>query len=173
MDEFRKPYEYMEEKGISGFLLLLFFMLITAEPLFGVFAAYFGYYSMEKFGILRICFFCAAIIYILFSVFTAVAVRKKFGSAVAITKVFLVYRLVFLIPYLCLNVYQQIKEIPYEKTYIEYSKLYDSIVTSFVINIAYVVVFSVAWYLYLKKSKKVGELFPGKRIDGDGRILSE
>jgi hypothetical protein len=43
MSEFRKPYEYQEDKSITGFLLVFFIMLLTMEVLLGAATIVQGY----------------------------------------------------------------------------------------------------------------------------------
>lgn len=161
MNEFRKPFDYFEEKGIGGILLILFFMLIAIEPLMGITAVFFGYHFIND-NILGGIFMCLAVLYILFAIFSGISIKRKFRFAVRFTKIFLIFRLAFMSPYLYVNMRMQIKEIQYENTYSLYEKMYGSIVTSFIICLSYVVVFSAAWYAYLCKSKKVGDLFMNK-----------
>jgi hypothetical protein len=161
MDEFRKPFDYFEEKGIGGILLILFFMLIAVEPLMGIAAVFFGYHYIND-NILRVIFMCLAAMYILFAIFSGILLKRKSRFAVRFTKIFLIFRLAFMAPYLYVNMRSQIYDIQYEITYSLYEKMYGSIVTSFIICLSYVVVFSAVWYAYLCKSKKVGDLFMSK-----------
>jgi hypothetical protein len=43
MNEFRKPYEYEEEKGIGGFLMVFFVMLLSVEVLLALMILVQGY----------------------------------------------------------------------------------------------------------------------------------
>lgn len=161
MDEFRKPFEYFEEKGVGGILLLLFFMLITIEPLMGIAAIFFGYHYINN-NVIGTVFIYLAVFYVLFSIVSGILIKKKSRFAVKFVKIFLIFRMVFMTPYLYVNTRMQINEIEYEKTFHLYETAYRSIVTSFIICLAYVVVFSAAWYAYLCKSKRVAELFINK-----------
>jgi hypothetical protein len=162
MDEFRKSYDYFEEQGIGGLLLVLFFLLITAEPLAGIMSIYFGFNSMSSYGFWGMVFQAAAIIYTVLSVLSGIVLKKMFNLAVPMIKVFLVFRMLFLVPYIYVNMSMQITEIPYEKTYVLYQQMHASIVSSFVFSMAYVIVFSALWYIYLLRSRRVKETFPRK-----------
>lgn len=159
MDEFRKPYEYMEEKGISGFLLLYFLMLLAVETVLGVITLYFGYDLLSGNRVLGAIIIGMSAFYILFSLFSSIVLKKLKKFAVKVSKVFLVFRVVYLIPYLILNTISQIGAIPYDREHEMYSKMLGSIILTSVISLLLVVAFSVGWYIYLNRSRKVRELF--------------
>ena len=165
MDEFRKPYEYMEEKGVSGFLLLYFIMLLAQETLLGVITLFNGYDLFSGNMVLGPIMMGISVFYILFSLFSSIVLKKLKKFAVRVSKVFLVFRAVYLIPYLIFNTISQIREIPYDRNHEMYSKMLGSIIVSSVISFLLIVAFSVGWYIYLNRSKKVRELFP-VGIDG-------
>ncbi len=162
MDEFRKPYDYFEEQGIGGLLLVLFFMLITAEPLAGIMGIFFGFNSMTSYGFLGTAFQAAAIIYTALSILCGIVLKKRLSLAIPTIKVFLVFRVLFLVTYVYVNMGMQIAEIPYEKTYVMYQQTHSSIISSFAFSMAYVIAFSVLWYIYLRRSRRVKETFPRK-----------
>jgi ABC-type enterochelin transport system permease subunit len=160
MDDFRKPYEYEDEKGISGLLLVYFIMLLAEESLLGAISVSFGYNILAENRVLGISIMCISAFYMLFSVYSAVVLKLLKKYALKVSKIFLVFRFIYMIPYLALNTISQIKEIPYEKDYVLYAAMHRSIIISFIISISFIIVFSAGWYTYLKKSRKVKELFP-------------
>lgn len=161
MDEFRKAYEYNEETGVSGVLLILFFMLISLEPFLAIIGASLGYLRMGD-GILRTVFTGAAVIYGLFSLFAGIVLKKKVSFAVTVVKSFLISRIIYLVPYTSMTISRQISEIPFVKSSPEYMEMKGSLIRSLIIDIAYVLIFSVGWYIYLLKSRRVKELYEGK-----------
>ena len=170
MDEFKKQYEYVEEKGVSGIMLILFFMLIAIEPFLGILAAFFGYNTMKDTGIIGTAILYVSIAYMIFSLFAGIALKRINRYAVSLIKVFLLFRLIFLVPFFYLNTRLLIEAIPYVSTYPLYKEMYNSYLTSFTMSMAYVVAFSVMWYIYLCKSKKVRNLFPQKKTGDTIRI---
>lgn len=165
MDEFRKPYEYMEEKGVSGFLLLYFIMLLAQETLLGVITLFNGYDLLSGNRVLGTIIMGISVLYILFSLFSAIVLKKLKKFAVRVSKVFLVFRAVYLIPYLIFITISQIRDIPYNIDHEKYSNMLGSIIVSSVVSFLLIVAFSAGWYMYLNRSKKVRELFP-VGIDG-------
>ncbi len=161
MNEFRKAYEYNEETGASGFLLFLFLMLISFEPILAIISASFIY--LLNAGILGAVFTGAAVVYGLFSIFAGIALKKQAAFAITAVKSFLIYRAIFLIPFTCMIISRQINEIPYLKASPEYAEAKGSLILSFVVDIAYVTIFSVGWYIYLMRSRRVKEGFMSRK----------
>ncbi len=159
MDEFRKPYEYEEDKGISGLLLVYFFMLLAEESLLGVIVFFFGYSRLPENKWFNMILICMAVFYTLFSVFSAIVLKLEKKCAVKVSKIFLIYRFAFMVPYLIFNTNIRIAEIPYSVGYELYERAYHSIINSFIISVSYIVIFSVGWYIYLIRSRKVKEIF--------------
>ncbi len=160
MNEFRKPYEYMEEKGVSGFLLIYFLMLLGVETILGVITLFYGYDLIAENRILGTVIVVISAFHILFSLFSSIVLKSLKKYAVRVSKVFLVSRLFYLIPYIVFTMISQIREIPNNIDTETYSKMLSSIITSSVISILFVMAFSVGWYIYLNRSRKVRELFP-------------
>ena len=164
-DGFRKPYEYMEEKGVSGFLLIYFLMLLAVETPLGIITLFYGYNLLSGNRVLGTIIMGISVFYILFALFSSIVLKKLKKFAVRVSKVFLVFRAVYLIPYLIFNTIIQIREIPYGRNHEMYSKMLGNIIVTSVISLLLIAAFSVEWYIYLNISKKVRELFP-VGIDG-------
>lgn len=160
MDEFRKPYEYDDEKGISGVLLVYFIMLLAEESLLGIISISFGYNILPQNRVLGIIIMGISVFYVLFSVYSAVVLRLLKKYAIKVSKIFLVFRFIYMIPYLIVNTISRVKDIPYDKDFELYAVMYRSIIVSFIISILFIIAFSFGWYIYLNKSRKVKELFP-------------
>jgi hypothetical protein len=94
-----------------------------------------------------------------------VLLKRVSGFAVKVTKLFLGFRLAFLIPFTFVNTVIQIREIPYRASSSNFRDSYNSIITSCVVSLVYIIAFSVLWYIYLKKSKKVREAYFPKKSD--------
>ena len=169
MDEFRKPYEYMEEKGISGFLLIYFLMLLAVETGLGVITLFNGYELLPGNRVFDTVIMGISVFYILFSLFSAIVLKTLKKFAVRVSKVFLVFRAVYLTPYLILNTISQIRKIPYDRDHEMYSQMLGSIIVSSVISLLLIVAFSVGWYIYLNRSKKIRKLFPVRIDDSKGQ----
>jgi hypothetical protein len=164
MDGFRKPYEYMEEKGVSGFLLIYFLMLLAVETLLGVITLFYGFNLLPVSRVLGMIIVGISVVYILFSLFSAIVLKKLKKFAVRVSKVFLVFRAVYLIPYIVWTTISQISEIPQGIDHETYSQMIGSIIVSSAISLLFVIAFSIGWFIYLNRSKKVRVLFP----DGPG-----
>jgi hypothetical protein len=162
MNEFKKPFEYEDEKGISGILLILFFMLISVEPLLGIASAFIWKNAFAGSDTLLTLFIGLSVLFILFSFIAGIALKKAARHAVLLVKAYLVYRFLYLLLTAYVSMKTQADVIPYAKDFPDYAVMYNSLLTSFLISILYVVVFSVGWYIYLVRSKRVRECFPAK-----------
>ncbi len=161
MDEFKKPYEYDdEEKGVSGLILVYFIMLLVEESIQGFISILFGYNKMPHDRVLGMVVIVAGSLYVVFAVFSAIVLKLKNKHAIKVSKVFLIFRIVYLIPYLILYTIDLIGKIPYYKENDMYWVTYNSNITSFIIGISFAIVFSAGWYIYLVKSNKVRKMFP-------------
>lgn len=160
VDDFKKPYEYVEEKGTSGMLLILFFMLIAIEPFIGILSIFVFKDVAKGSNVLATGLTWVSAVYIVFSLLSGITLKRVSRIAIPVVKAFLVFRLLYLAPVVSINTWVQIGAIPYEKTYIQYAAEYNSIMTSFAVSISYVLVFSVCWFIFLIRSKKVRESFP-------------
>ena len=160
MDEFRKPYEYDDEKGVSGILLIYFIMLLAEESLLGIISLSFGYNLLSENKVLGMIIMSTSVCYVLFAVYSAIVLKRLKKYALKVSKVFLVFRFIYMIPYLIMNTISQINDIPYDRDLEMYAAMHRSIIASFIISISFIIAFSVGWYIFLKKSKKVRELFP-------------
>lgn len=162
MDEFRKPYEYEDEKGKSGLLTLFLAMLLGFETLLGILAAINGYNSVKSISVLGTVYIILGVLMVVYPLFTAFALRKMRKSAIRIVKVYLIVRLVYLIPFFVSNTVIMIGQIRYLKTDIQYAQEFNSLIISLLISLIYLISFSILWYMYFCKSKKVKEFYPGK-----------
>lgn len=163
MDKFSKPYEYEEEKGTSGMLLILFFMLISLEPLIGILSIS-AFNDVAKGTLVTLIPYVTAV-FILFSLFSGICLKRVSKYAIQVIKVFLAFRLLYLVPVFYFDMQTKIDAIPYEKTNVQYATEYNGVMTFFSLSILYVLVFSVFWYIYLIKSKNVKQNFPQKAKD--------
>ena len=165
MDDFKKPYEYDDENGVSGLLLLYFIMLLAEESLLGILSLSYGYNLLPVNKVMGIILMSIAVFYVLFSVYSAIVLKLLKKYALKVSKVFLIFRFIYMIPYLIVNTISQINDIPFSIDSEKYASMYSSIIVAFIISLAFIIAFGVGWYIYLNKSKKVRELFPDSFAD--------
>ena len=156
MAGFLKDWDYEEEKGASGLIWVFFGMLIVFETIIGFIilsqshSAF--YLKPDIFNIFKIFTWA----YIGFILFTCLALLKIKKYAVNIVKVFLCYRVVFLI-----TAFMIIFSTEYYKKAIR--SAIGSQITSIkdisIPFIIYIVAFSVLWFIYFIKSKRVKKTY--------------
>ncbi len=156
MDEFRKAYEYTEEK--RGLILLFIIMIITIDTLQAPCYIVPVYGNLKHIPVLGICFMAISILYVLFILLTAMTCYKVKKNMVIISKTYLVVRTIFLVG--CIIILFLYNVHGNNNTLI--GKHYNSdialLFTEIIGPIAFELVFSAGWYLYFTKSKRCREL---------------
>jgi hypothetical protein len=155
MNEFRKPYEYEEEKGVSGWLMVFYVMLLVFETLLGLITLIQGYLFLNflKFSPwMSLAYLALGSVNFLLLIFTLVALQKIPKYAIQISKIFLFVRAVFL-TIACLVIYTVVsKDFRIVQNFSSKSYFYLSYLG---IPLAYILGFSICWFWYFSKSKKV------------------
>jgi hypothetical protein len=149
MDEFRKPYEYTEEK--RGFILLFIIMLLTIDILQAPLYIVQGYGSFKHIPVLSISFAVVSILYLLFLLFTAMTCYKMKKNLVAVSKAYLIVRTIFLVSCVII-LFINVSNIKDYETAVEYY------FRELIAPLAFELVLSIGWYLYFLKSKRCREL---------------
>lgn len=158
MDEFRKPYEYEEEK-IGGFLLIFVAMLVTADLFFSLALSVQGYNAIKHIPVAGIVFLVLSVLFILFILFTAVSCYKLKKNAVKISKTYLITRTIFTVIGLILIFFADYNN----KNLIgvgssQYKSQSELTLIVLILPMLYTLTFSIGWYLYFLKSKKCKEI---------------
>ncbi len=155
MSDFRKPYEYQEEKGLTGFLMLYMIMLVIGEILLGATTMFQCQRALRALPALAGAAIGIGSVYLLFILVSAAALAKSFKLGVILTKVFLIARVLLLVP-----AYVFLFVSPYRLPIITLDLETPAAVMMLHLAapIAYIAVFSAAWYAYFMKSGKVKKL---------------
>lgn len=152
MDEFKKPYEYFEDK--RGLILLFIFTLITID-VYQVFIYIVPTYGdLKHIPVLSICFLAISILYLLFLLFTIISCYQLKKNMPNISKIYLIVRTIFLSSCIIILFLYEVDI----KNMLAFGKRYNSVIklyiTGLISPIAFVLLFSVGWYLYFLKSKR-------------------
>jgi membrane protein YdbS with pleckstrin-like domain len=152
-NEFRKPYEYEEDK--RGFILLFIVMVLPIDVLQTLsFASqevkYLGHIKMLSF-----IFYAMAVLFIAYLVYTVIIVyrmEKRFALA---AKRYLLVRTLFSVGNYLIVFFSMLK---YEnligKAEDQYLTTVSMLFWELVIPLCYIISFSLIWYLYFTFSKK-------------------
>lgn len=154
MDEFRKPYEYEEEKGVTGILMVFYVMVLIFEILLGVITLIQGTLFLAPSPLMRIVFLIVGIVNFMVMVGTLIALYKIPKYAIQITKVFLLVRMVYL-TIACLVIFDKVsKDI---RIIQQFSSKFYFYLSYLGIPLVYILGFSICWYWYFLKSKRIKE----------------
>ncbi len=156
MNEFRKPYEYEEESGVAGFILIFFLMLVAVEPLVSFNLAHMSQLILSPFTVIRWIFIGLFVIQIILLLFTCVALFRIHGIALKAVRIYLLYRVFFL----CLAVVIVfVRYLQYQLEPTAGPSMFESVpelvIYQLVFPLLYIILFSVLWNIYFKKSKRV------------------
>ncbi|MCX7708790.1 MAG: hypothetical protein N2484_02955 [Clostridia bacterium] len=154
MDEFRKPYEYEEETGVAGFVFVFAMMLIVFEVFLGVITLAQGHVVAGLFPGASKVYVAVAVLFIAFTLFTFFALYKVHKHALKVVKSYLIFRILYLTP-VCVLIfnYSRIAKASANET------LGEMIVGALVVPLIYIWGFSILWYGYFLKSKRVKDSY--------------
>ena len=158
--EFRKKYEYEEENGVTGFLLLFFLMLISVDIIVSISLITQGNDLFKVTPVFTSIFLSLGLTFLAFLIFTGVALFKLPKYAAQITKVFLLVRLFFLAPTNLIIFNIRLHDLhSIGRGYTQYATVHELFVSGLILPLFYIIVFSLAWYIYFVKSKKVKSIY--------------
>lgn len=152
MSEFRKSYEYEEEKGIGGLLMLFFVLLVSVEVLLALMILIQGWAVLKAVPYLGPAFLVLASGYLVFILFTCIALKRMSRSAVRISRIFLVARVLFLTP-VYLRLFAAFSRDP--RIVAGFRSESELVLVGLVVPLAYIVSFSGLWYWYFSSSRRV------------------
>jgi hypothetical protein len=155
MSEYRKAFEYEEDKGVGGFLMLFFVMLLSTELLLAAAILVQGNAVLRDERYLRPVFLALGIGYAAFVLVVCVGLRRMWPNAVLLSRIFLIARALFLTPaYLLL--YRTFSRIPGIRS--GFRTETDMALVTLLVPLAYILGFSVLWYVYLSRSRRARQL---------------
>ncbi len=159
--EFRKPFEYEEEK--RGLLLLFVIMILVIDilPTLSFMARF--YEAFKENVLLRTVLIAICILFILYTVVTAVICFTLNKNTVTWSKLYLIIQAVFsaacyTILFFTIADYENMIGIGT----IQYKSFIEMLSWELLFPFAYIVVFTVAWYMYFIKSKRCKEFLKSK-----------
>jgi hypothetical protein len=152
MSEFRKSYEYEEEKGIAGLLMLFFVMLVSVEVLLALLILVQGYAVLKAVPYLGPAFLVLGTGYLVFILFTCISLRRMSRYAVRISRILLAARVLFLAP-VYLRLYATFSRDPGIVSGFRSHR--DIVLIGLVVPLACILLFSGLWSWYLSSSRRV------------------
>lgn len=155
MDEFRKPFEYTEEK--RGFLLIFIFMIVSIDILLALAYIIQLYDHFKQIPVLRICFIVISILYLLTIPFTFMTCYNLKKYLVTVSKAYLIIRTVFFVG--CITI-KFLYDVQHVNTYIgnRYRSITEFTSMELIAPLVFELAFSIGWYLYFLYSKRCKEI---------------
>lgn len=164
MDEFRKPFEYEEEK--RGFILVFIFMLIIVDVIQTLSLTTQVYKIFKQNSVLKNGFMVAGVLFLLYVLYTAITCYRLSKNMVTIAKSYLIVRVIFSALLVVIVYINAIKNENLIGNGIQqYKTEAQMVLEELLIPLGYVFVFSIIWYVYFLKSKRCKEFLKNiKRV---------
>jgi phosphoglycerol transferase MdoB-like AlkP superfamily enzyme len=156
-EEFRKPYEYHEEK--RGFILVFILTLITFDILQTLSLSAQVNEVFKAVPVFRIFFLILSISFVIFTIYTAMNCYRLKKNLVKMSKLYLIVRAIISTCYVVIiYVYRSSREHLVGNGQQQYQTVNAMVMGELIIPLAYVVGFSVIWYVYFTLSKRCKKL---------------
>lgn len=159
LDEFRKPFEYEEDTGFIWPIRIFCILLFSVEMFFGVICLFQLNEFLRSIPVAHTAALVLTLLYMVCILVTIIFLFKKVKKyALKIAKSYLVARLIYLIPAIIvifsftLNDKNAIGD-----GYGKFQSVQDMILRLLVTPLIYILTFSIGWYTYFKKSKRIKE----------------
>lgn len=156
-DEFRKPYEYNEEK--RGFILVFILTLITFDILQTLSLSAQVNEAYKAIPVMKIFFMVLSFVFIIYTFYTAINCYRLKKNIVIMSKIYLIVRAIIATGYVIIIFF-------YRTTHVhlvgegknQYPTVNEMFIGELIIPLAYVIAFSAIWYLYFTLSRRCKEL---------------
>ncbi len=160
--EFKKPYEYEDEK--RGFPLLLFVVMITIVDIFDTVTSSIRVYNIFKHIIaLGICCIMISILFLFFLIYTAITCYKLKKNMITVAKRYLITRTVFLISCVTIVFINKVNNSNLIGDEVnQYKTVNQMVFWELIIPLIPIILLSVIWYVYFINSKKCKEILSHK-----------
>ncbi len=156
-EEFRKPYEYNEEK--RGFILVFILTLITFDILQTLSLSAQVNEAFKAIPVIRIAFLLISSLFVIFTLYTAMNCYRLKKNLVKASKIYLIVRSIISSCYvIIIYVYRTSREHLVGDGQQQYQTVNEMVIGELIIPLAYVIAFSVIWYVYFTLSKRCKKL---------------
>jgi len=163
MDEFRKPYEYEDETGFIWPVRIFCILLLFVEMFLSVIYLFQLNEVLSDISLVQLVARILTFSIMVYILVTLIFLLKVAKHALKIAKSYLIARLVYFIPSVIVVFSYAINN----KNSIsfgiaKFQSLGNLILMLLVTPLFYVLSFSISWYIYFTKSKRVNEEYCGK-----------
>lgn len=156
-DEFRKPYEYNEEK--RGFILVFILTLITFDILQTLSLSAQVNEALKAIPVLRIFFMVLSFVFVIYTIYTAINCYRLKKNIVVMSKIYLIVRAIISTSYvIIIYFYRTTHEYLVGEGKNQYPTVNEMVFGELIIPLAYVIAFSAIWYIYFTLSRRCKEL---------------
>ncbi len=160
LDEFRKPYEYEEDTGVIWPIRIFCMLLLSVEAFLSVICIFQLNEFLVSIPLARIIARVLTLVFLVYILVTIVFLFKLERHALIIAKSYLISRLFYLIPSISVIFSYIINDKnSIGAGYGKFESVNDIIAMVLVTPLIYILLFSISWYIYFNKSKRVKEAY--------------
>ena len=160
VNEFQKPYEYEEETGVIWPVRIFCILLLSVEMFTSIIYLVQLYKYVGGIPVIGTVAITLSFLYKAFVLVTLISLFSIKRYALKLVKAFLITRLIYLVITTVVIFVYTINDknaIGYE--YGQFQSVRDIIVMVLVTPLVYAIGFSISWYIYFCKSKRVKEVY--------------
>jgi hypothetical protein len=159
-EDFRKPFDYEEERGVAGWILFFASMAVILDGFIGFSVWAEGYYYLHQLPFLATLYWICSLLFILLIGGICLTLYKIPRFALKTVYTYLIYRVVFLsIAFIMIYIYRRGNPNIIGPDINQFSNMWQLTLNSIVIPLPYTLLFSLVWYLYFQRSKRVREAY--------------
>lgn len=156
-DEFRKPFEYNEEK--RGFILVFILTLITFDILQTLSLSAQVNEIFKVAPVVRFFFLVLSTLFVVFTFYTAINCYRLKKNLVKLSKLYLIVRAIISVLYVVIiYIDRTTHEYLVGNGQKQYQTVNEMVLGELIIPLSYVMIFSIVWYLYFTFSKRCKKL---------------
>jgi hypothetical protein len=159
-EDFRKPFDYEEERGVAGFILFFACMAVIVDGFIGFSVWAEGYHYLRLMPALSAIYSMASLIFMVSIAAICLTLYKIPRYALKTVWTFLVYRVIFLsIAFSMIYYFRRSNPDIIGPGINQFDSMGQLTLNSIIIPLPYTVFFSVIWYLYFRRSKRAQEAY--------------
>ncbi|TYQ17756.1 UNVERIFIED_CONTAM: hypothetical protein Cloal_0124 [Acetivibrio alkalicellulosi] len=160
MDEFRKPFEYEEDNDVIWPVRIFCILLLSVEMFYSIIFLFQSHQRVGNIYIIGTLSLASTVIFMAFILVTFIFLYKIKKYALKVVKAFLIARLIYFVTFTIIIFSYAVNDSnSLGSGYGQFQSLNDMISMLLITPLFYTIGFSLSWYVYFCKSKRVKESY--------------
>jgi hypothetical protein len=159
-EDFRKPFDYEDEHGVAGWILFFVSMAVILDGFIGFSVWAEGYQYLHQMPAIATLYWIGSLIFIALIGGICLTLYKIPRFALKAVYTYLIYRVIFLsIAFIMIYYFRRSNPNIIGQDVNQFDSMWHLTLNSIVIPLPYTIAFSIIWYLYFQRSKRVREAY--------------